>query len=184
MKKRKSSRMLCVLLILLLVGQLAVTAFAAETVYLTADDSYTDTNGYHWIFEVTRTRDEVVLRNQPITSTKKYHTKGTATPFFAGTYTISKTPALALSPYSDVRTLALQLEIPLSYSLDAYTNGITVPAYLESGYFCLDTDYYGYSGSWDVQVDEGFGYYIWMDGGNYDIAPYGSMGITGYVRYS
>ena len=174
-KSKKIRRLVSVVLVLVLATQFVFAASAATT---TASYSFGE-----GVARVTKYNATVLQNAQPISGTKQYHTNGTTTYYSAGYYWIRYHSALTYSDYVNfLDEAAAELGFQSTYSLNAYTNAVIIPAANSSGNYCLKTDYYGYRGYYVVERLVG-SMYEEVDSGSFSMAPYGCAGITGYVAY-
>lgn len=183
MKKNKLFRLLTLALTLVFLCQFAVTAFAEELNYGDEEivDSYDDTygSGYTYFFRVEKYAGAPRVNGVRAITQRKYHTTGTPTYFYAGYYEIYSASALMNSSYSDIRTLAQSIGVKPSFSLNAYTIAIEVPAASSTGYYSLKTDFWSYSGEWEVNAYTGYG----TDGLEFDYYPFAAQQTTGVLAY-
>ena len=177
--KNKKFRVISLVLVLVLALQFALVASAASD----------PNNGVYefgsGVATVTKNSGEAVLRTQRVFGTQKIHSTGYTTYYSAGYYTISyTTPTVSGSDYFGyLKDAAAEIGVTFEYELYAYTNGFVIPADEPSGTYYLVTDFYGYSGTY--QVETWFsGVLELTDGGTYAMAPYGCRGIYGYYRFS
>lgn len=174
MKTRKSFRILCALLSLLLVSQFAVTAMAATS------SSWLQ-NGYWHYMETYRTGTNRTRSNGAVSNIKFYHSSGTVTQLFGYVDMVCEEKWNEMDHGDRVLTTA---------AMDGYDNvytksnveldgSIEVFAYEPNGYYKAVADSICHEISYVVYRDEGWGYTNYMTDTVY--APYDvSSYLTGY----